>query len=326
MVRFTDLHRVYLQALLSRRFISETVALELYKRAVKAVREIKGEAYEPPFSLSRKGLQSFVDEIGEGIAELGLALTVTRDETKEGRLWICVVNTDTASEPNDVTQMASDFSSLEITYYRRIISEIIEESYPANSVSSVQALNIAGDLEPTPIPKSQAQDILAALVSRGWLAKSARSRYRLGTRAMVELEPWLKSTFGEADEEEEEEGHLKGCIQCSRLLLQGLKCPGRDCSVHVHLFCYERLLSANRHQCKKCKISWRSSEPTPVGEDAIPRREDDYASTRRSKKRKTVDSGRNDQEDESEAEEREEEESEEEAEETVRATQRSRRH
>lgn len=38
MVRFTDLHRVYLQTLLSRRFISETVALELYKRAVGAVR------------------------------------------------------------------------------------------------------------------------------------------------------------------------------------------------------------------------------------------------------------------------------------------------
>lgn len=41
--------------------------------------------------MSRKGLQSFVDEIGEGIAELGLQVTVTRDETKEGRLWICVV-------------------------------------------------------------------------------------------------------------------------------------------------------------------------------------------------------------------------------------------
>lgn len=38
MVRFTDLHRVYLQALLSRRFIPENVALELYKRAVSAIR------------------------------------------------------------------------------------------------------------------------------------------------------------------------------------------------------------------------------------------------------------------------------------------------
>jgi hypothetical protein len=37
---------------------------------------------------------------------------------------------------------------------------------------------------------------------------------------MVELEPWLKSTFGEADEDEEDEGYLKECIQCSRLLLQ----------------------------------------------------------------------------------------------------------
>lgn len=48
--------------------------------------------YDPPFSMSRKGLQSFVDEISEGIAELGLQVTVTRDETKEGRLWICLVS------------------------------------------------------------------------------------------------------------------------------------------------------------------------------------------------------------------------------------------
>lgn len=109
MVRFTDLHRVYLQALLSRRFIPENVALQLYKRADSAIRGMSFEHssgwlqrlinftetrpdYEPPFSESRKGLQSFVDEIGEGIAELGLQVTVTRDETKEGRLWICLVS------------------------------------------------------------------------------------------------------------------------------------------------------------------------------------------------------------------------------------------
>lgn len=69
--------------------------------------------------------------------------------------------------------------------------------------------------------------------------------------------------------------------------LKGLKCPGRDCPVHVHLYCYDRLISANRYECKGCKISWRTSEPTPVGEDAIPRREDDYATSRRGKKRRT---------------------------------------
>lgn len=114
MVRFTDLHRVYLQALLSRRFMPENVALQLYKRAVSAIRGMSFEHssvllqrlisftetrpdYEPPFSESRKGLQSFVDEIGEGIAELGLQVTVTRDETKEGRLWICLVSVPSLS-------------------------------------------------------------------------------------------------------------------------------------------------------------------------------------------------------------------------------------
>jgi hypothetical protein len=119
--------------------------------------------------------------------------------------------------------------------------------------------------------------------------------------------------------------------------LKGVKCPGRDCPVHIHLFCYERLLSANRHQCKNCKTSWRTSEPTPIGEDAVPRREDDYATSRRGKKRKTgpVDSGRNEEDDELEEEGEGSRaglsqsyvdlESEEEAEETVRS-QRPRRH
>ncbi|KAJ9096337.1 hypothetical protein QFC21_005157 [Naganishia friedmannii] len=279
----------------------------LYKRAVAAMREVKGDDYEPPYSASRKGIQSFVDEIGEGLAELGLQVIVTRDETKEGNLWICLVNSDNIEDQNDVTKLASDLSSLEVSYFRRIISEVIEQSYPANSVSSVQALNIAGDLEPTPIPKSQAQEILAALVSRGWLSKSTRSRYTLGTRSLIELGPWLKSTFGDPEEGDEEDGFLKECVQCNKLLIQGLKCPGRDCLVHVHLFCFDKLISANRHQCKNCKISWRTSEPTPVGEDAIPRREDDYATTRRSKKRRATggaaSNGANEEEDELEDEE-----------------------
>lgn len=119
---------------------------------------------------------------------------------------------------------------------------------------------------------------------------------------------------------------------------QGVKCPGRDCPVHIHLFCYERLLSANRHQCKNCKTSWRTSEPTPIGEDAVPRREDDYATSRRGKKSKSgaVDSGRNGEDDELESEggyeggaqnqsQHVDLETEEEAEETVRS-QRPRRH
>ncbi|KAJ9127474.1 hypothetical protein QFC24_000883 [Naganishia onofrii] len=223
------------------------------------MKEVKGDDYEAPYSATRKGIQSFVDEIAEGLAELGLQVAVTRDETKEGNLWICLYNSDNVEDQNDVTKLASDLSSLEVSYFRRIISEVIEQSYPANSVSSVQALNIAGDLEPTPIPKSQAQEILAALVSRGWLSKSARSRYTLGTRSLVELAPWLKSTFGDPEEGDEEDGYLKECVQCNKLLIQ----------------------------CKHCKISWRTSEPTPVGEDAMPRREDDYATSRRGKKRRT---------------------------------------
>ena len=38
MAPFTDLHRVLLQALMSRRAVPEEVALELYKRAYAAVK------------------------------------------------------------------------------------------------------------------------------------------------------------------------------------------------------------------------------------------------------------------------------------------------
>jgi hypothetical protein len=63
-----------------------------------AVVEVKGDDYEAPYSATRKGIQSFVDEIAEGLAELGLQVAVTRDETKEGNLWICLVSSNKSKE------------------------------------------------------------------------------------------------------------------------------------------------------------------------------------------------------------------------------------
>lgn len=50
--------------------------------------------------------------------------------------------------------------------------EEIIQSYPANSIGTVQAFRIANEQEPTKLTKVQAEALLKTYVSRGWLARS----------------------------------------------------------------------------------------------------------------------------------------------------------
>jgi len=45
--RATDLHRVFIQTMLARRFARDEVGLELYRRAVNAVRGAPGSVFLP---------------------------------------------------------------------------------------------------------------------------------------------------------------------------------------------------------------------------------------------------------------------------------------
>jgi len=58
-VRPTDLHRVFIQTMLARRFARDEVGLELYRRAVNAVRGALD--YQSPFTAYADELDRLID-------------------------------------------------------------------------------------------------------------------------------------------------------------------------------------------------------------------------------------------------------------------------
>ncbi|KAI0302103.1 hypothetical protein BC826DRAFT_498311 [Russula brevipes] len=95
---------------------------------------------------------------------------------------------------DEIAQIASDYSPLEISYFRALVEQIMLAPNSSYSISSLAALREVNALT-SPMSKTQAESVLASLVAKGWLLKSKKGRYSLSPRALLELQPYLKSTY-----------------------------------------------------------------------------------------------------------------------------------
>ncbi|WWD16368.1 hypothetical protein CI109_100794 [Kwoniella shandongensis] len=266
--RATNLHKLFIQSMLSRRAAREHVVLELYKRAISAC-QAYDDTFRPTHRPDLAGLNAFMVEATELLHDLGMEFVRGQEQTGKGKGWIVLRNID----PTEVALQATDYSSNEVDFYRKVIEGVIL-SYPAYSVSHRQATSIVSELK-TQMTRSNAESLLDSLCSRGWLSKSQRGRYTLGVRGAVELEPYLKQEY---------EGDIHNCRHCKRLLLAGCVCSQAGCSAHFHSYCYDSLVKLPRASCPDCKTRFFDSVPKPIGETAVPRAEDDFS--RKLKKRK----------------------------------------
>ncbi|CAK9785351.1 hypothetical protein CC85DRAFT_284575 [Cutaneotrichosporon oleaginosum] len=275
-VAATDLHRAFNQMLLSRRAMTDDRLLEMYRRTIKAV-QASDQDFQPTHRSNEQGLNAFLEELTSLLEPLGLGLKRGADETS-GRKWTALVNTEGAGE---IAQQATDLSPLEISYVRAVIEAIVE-SYPANSVGSRHAVGLVKDLNGQ-MTQSAAQALLKALVARGWLATSERGRYSLAPRAMLELADYLR---GEYDD------YVRVCRRCNRIVMTGVACAHQACEAHYHGYCYDMVLE-RRTACLECKTSFEEVRPTPIGEKAVSRVQDDFA---RAAKRRRSQRGNEDDE------------------------------
>ncbi|WWD09182.1 hypothetical protein V865_007304 [Kwoniella europaea PYCC6329] len=276
-VRPTNLHRLFIQSMLSRRAIKEDVALEMYKRAVGAC-QANDDTFRPLHETTIRGFRTFITDVSDILHDLGMEVVLGQEQTGKGRTWVVLRNTD----PTEVALQATDYTPLEIDYYRRVVKEIIE-SYPANSISHGQATTIVGELEGT-MARHVAETLLDSLCSRGWLSKSKRGRYTLGVRAISELETYLKQQF---------EDYMQNCKHCKRVMLDGVCCSKEGCDAHYHSYCYSAILKLPRPSCPGCKSKFSEYEPSPIGEKAVSRAEDEFTGLRNKRKRPRGSTNRN---------------------------------
>lgn len=182
MVQPTDLHRVFLQSLLSRRAMTDDTAMVMLKRSLGSIRrkspysssitsaraQLTTGSVDPDFEVTYErgaaGLNKFLEDASGLLEPFGMR--IKRGMADDGVGWVVLAN----DEAGDIGRMATDLTPLEISYYRALI-EAIMLSHPANSVSNAQALRLTGELKGN-MSKRDAEKLLGALTSRGWLAKS----------------------------------------------------------------------------------------------------------------------------------------------------------
>ncbi|EPQ58234.1 hypothetical protein GLOTRDRAFT_35587 [Gloeophyllum trabeum ATCC 11539] len=253
MVSSNDVQRLFLQAVISRRVLSYKLAHTVWLKCIDAVKETV--QIPVPRAEDRAAWDAFVAKVNDSLNDLDLEFRHLHDE-QNGREMYALVN----RKGDEIAQLATDYTPTEIAYFKAIVEQIMLAPHESFSVSSLAALREVNFLKAN-MTKTQAEVVLGSFVAKGWLVKSQRGRYSLSTRSLLELLPYLKSTYPD---------EVLECTICLEILTRGIACNTRNCKVRLHGHCfnnYKRVHST----CPSCNESWTSGTKkiVPVGEGAV---------------------------------------------------------
>ncbi|KAF9227549.1 hypothetical protein BS17DRAFT_805986 [Gyrodon lividus] len=266
MASSNDVQRLFLQAVFSRGILSFEHAQVLWEKCIDAVKAAN-PTLDVRFSNNRAEWDRFVVTINDALNCLHLEFRHLTDE-QTGLEMYAVVNT----KDDEVAQMATDYTPAEIAYFKAVVEQIMLAPHESYSVSSLAALREVNSLKSN-MTKTQAEVVLGSLVAKGWLLKSKRGRYSLSTRTLLELLPYLKSTYPEECLE---------CTICLEIVTRGVACNTSNCQTRIHHHCFTKL-RARRAQCPACGKDWPQDAKNlaPVGEAAIKNGQDEGRRVRR---------------------------------------------
>ncbi|KAI0375014.1 hypothetical protein BV20DRAFT_961260 [Pilatotrama ljubarskyi] len=255
MVSSADVQRLFLQAILSRRILSQQLAAKIWEKCIDAVKEVN-ETLEVEYRADRNSWDNFVTSVNDALNPLDLEFAHLHDEVS-GKEMYAVVN----RKGDEIAQMATEYTPAEIAYFKAVLEQIMLAPNESYCVSSLAALREVNSLKSN-MTKSQAEATLSSFVAKGWLLKSKRGRYSLSTRTILELQTYLRNTY---------ENEILECTICMELVTRGVACFTPQCKTRMHTHCFNNYKRRN-HKCPSCNQSWSDgnlNKLRPVGEGAF---------------------------------------------------------
>ncbi|TFY81763.1 hypothetical protein EWM64_g2245 [Hericium alpestre] len=253
-----DVQKLFLQAILSRRVVSVNLAKVLWKKCVDAVK-VADDSLDIPWGPDKNAWDDFISRINESLNPIDLELASSTDE-KTGRQMFALVNRN----GDEVAQMATDYSPLEIAYFKALVEQIMLAPNYSYSISSMAALREVNSLKSN-MTKTQAENVLASFVAKGWLLKPKKGRYSLSTRTLLELQPYIRQTY--PDEKLE-------CTVCMEIVTRGTRCYTSNCKIQLHGHCMTAYRKTHS-KCPSCNTDWSKGSGAEklllVGENAAPK-------------------------------------------------------
>ncbi|CAE7168464.1 unnamed protein product [Rhizoctonia solani] len=256
----SDYKRLFLQAMLQRRWASEATVKMLFLKCMEATQEINPALVQPyqENEFAADGGKSFVTEINQDLEKFDLRFSNSRDECTGETLW-AIINT----KQDAATMLATEYNATEIQYFKLVVEQIMLAHNEAFSIPATAALREVSQLQGKGITKAEAEHVLSSFVAKGWLMKSKRGRYSLAPRTLMELQAYLRDTYPDEFVE---------CTTCLEPVTKGVACRTNNCAARLHFHCYAVVVRAARErgvQCPTCGSSWKDDDVRKIGEDAV---------------------------------------------------------
>ncbi|KAI0647162.1 Nse1 non-SMC component of SMC5-6 complex-domain-containing protein [Trametes meyenii] len=284
-VSSADVQRLFLQAILSRRILSQRLAAKIWEKCIDAVKEVNA-TLDIEYHSDRNSWDTFVTSVNEALNPLDLEFAHLHDEVS-GKEVYAVVN----RKGDEIAQLATEYSPVEIAYFKAVLEQIMLAPNESYCVSSLAALREVNALKVGNMTKSQAEATLGSFVARGWLLKSKKGRFSLATRTVLELQTYFRNTY---------ENEVLECTICMELVTRGVACYTPQCQARLHTHCFNTYKRRNAG-CPSCKVSWTDANLAklrPVGEAAFREGQD---LGRRRVRRKSTEDGDEDEDEDAEA-------------------------
>ncbi|KAK7191131.1 Non-structural maintenance of chromosomes element 1-like protein [Paraphaeosphaeria sporulosa] len=289
---YDDAHRAFLQA-----FFSHSVfTLDKLRPVVAAILSaqdperprLEGDITEPTIT-------SLIQNTNAAISPFDFEIRSARDQTKGDRTY-ALVNTSS----DTFTQLATSFTPDEIAYIKRLLDAMFDEnntrtreimavkqmratqlakaparnrqSQAATQLEDEEAAQVEANVKS--IGHAECQRVLHSLVAQGFFQLSSKYYYSLAPRGLLELRNYLKETYNEMPDDDEDEEtepivRIRDCEGCQEIVTIGLRCDDRDCGVRWHSRCANQFFAGQgggARRCPKCKTGWTGT--TYVGEKA----------------------------------------------------------
>ncbi|KAG0289135.1 hypothetical protein BGZ96_007228 [Linnemannia gamsii] len=230
---YSDTHRLFLQAVISRRFMTEDTAIQLY-------------AHVMPFD--QDDFTDFVNTVNDSLSSVELEIRRAQDEaTGEKILALTNVN------EQKIAQVATGYTPLELEYFKHLLEAIVMADDELYCISSTAAVNEAAKLKnkdnkSLQLTKAGAEDLLTRFVQDKWFIKSETGALSLSTRTLLELQSFLKEGYEE---------QMQECTLCMDIITKGQRCNVAACAARLHQHCATRYFeNMNNPTCPSCRSPW----------------------------------------------------------------------
>eukprot|EP00092_Neocalanus_flemingeri_P015035 GFUD01016239.1.p1 GENE.GFUD01016239.1~~GFUD01016239.1.p1 ORF type:complete len:273 (-),score=89.04 GFUD01016239.1:92-910(-) len=252
---FQDWNRAFVQMIMSKGFMT---GQDVYRGVKDICNSYQAHKNFPKIDTNSSDdiaemIDIFMEKANLALEPIQLQISKTHEEMKavsENPTYTQYYVMAPTYENESIAKLQKNYGEPELEWLKLVAGHLVEtEDRMANQNELINLCRDGGNnTAKRKLNVTEADRAMTMFVEDGYLMKVRQSRkgfkLALGPRFMIEMEGWLKESYGE---------DMWQCGACDRVGMVGTQCTKRGCESRFHLYCVDR---GNKDpKCSRCKTS-----------------------------------------------------------------------